>query len=171
MTSEVKARRPELKDRHMYRLVPMDSKRRAVVEEQFFVTNEEWEDLVIVRIDRGLSGSELEHLLKALEAAFVPKRVVALGPGITMLAAVEESYRRPPPITPDPVIAAYPAATPLKCLFGFHRWATTYQNGPKQDRICTRCGREEHTVYDMSRGDTYWAEGSYWSSSDWTEKE
>lgn len=51
--------------------------------------------------------------------------------------------------------------TRLLCATGFHKWLYEHIGGPRKNRTCVRCGREEMNMYDMSYGDTYWTLGRW----------
>jgi hypothetical protein len=49
----------------------------------------------------------------------------------------------------------------LLCRLGFHDWEYTHVSGPRENRKCRRCGRQEQNMYDMAYGDTYWTLGKW----------
>ncbi len=49
----------------------------------------------------------------------------------------------------------------ILCAMGFHKWEYEHIGGPRENRTCVRCGREEMNVYDMSYGDIYWTPGRW----------
>jgi len=56
----------------------------------------------------------------------------------------------------------------ILCLIGFHNWKITFFDGPKQERKCNCCPKEQHTTYDMAYGETTWTHGLHWSK--WVKK-
>lgn len=52
--------------------------------------------------------------------------------------------------------------TQLKCHFGYHKWNYDTDTIVKCNRTCNSCDTKEHSVYDMSYGNTVWHIGHYW---------
>lgn len=50
----------------------------------------------------------------------------------------------------------------LLCLFGIHKWIIVFNDDPRLDLTCSRCGKEMHTLYDMCYGETVLSPGHYW---------
>ena len=50
----------------------------------------------------------------------------------------------------------------VMCRFGYHYWLMDKDTIVKCNRTCTRCGKWQHSMYDMAYGDTYWVDGKYW---------
>ena len=50
----------------------------------------------------------------------------------------------------------------VRCSLGLHKWLVDKKTTVKANRICTKCGKQQHTMYDMTYGSTYWANGEYW---------
>lgn len=43
-----------------------------------------------------------------------------------------------------------------------HDWDRDKDEIVKCNRKCTKCGVWQHSMYDMSWGETFWADGKYW---------
>ena len=54
------------------------------------------------------------------------------------------------------------AISGVMCSLGMHKWKTTMLTKVKGHRKCSKCLKEQHTMYDMCYGGTYWADGKYW---------
>jgi len=50
----------------------------------------------------------------------------------------------------------------VMCRFGFHDWLMDKDTVVKCNRTCRKCDKWQHSMYDMSYGDTYWVDGKYW---------
>ena len=50
----------------------------------------------------------------------------------------------------------------VMCSLGWHKWKITMLTKVKGHRKCNKCLKEQHTMYDMTYGSTYWANGKYW---------
>lgn len=50
----------------------------------------------------------------------------------------------------------------LKCLLGYHKWKYDKDTIVKANRECTECGEVEHSMHDMSYGETFWVKGKGW---------
>ena len=52
--------------------------------------------------------------------------------------------------------------SPIMCNIGFHKWKKTMLTNVKGHRKCLKCSKEQHSVYDILYGGTYWVNGRYW---------
>lgn len=48
----------------------------------------------------------------------------------------------------------------MKCIF--HKWKKDQETDVRCNRTCTKCSKEEHSIYDMTYGKIYWVDGLYW---------
>ncbi len=50
----------------------------------------------------------------------------------------------------------------VMCRLGFHDWLLDKKTVVKCNRTCRRCDKQQHSMYDMTYGYTYWVNGKYW---------
>ncbi len=44
----------------------------------------------------------------------------------------------------------------------FHDWVMDKKTVVECNRKCRKCGKWQHSVYDMAYGSTYWVDGKHW---------
>jgi hypothetical protein len=52
----------------------------------------------------------------------------------------------------------------LLCWLGIHDWELTYEDGPRLERRCGRCGTHQHTSCNLTTGAVVWLSGQWWTS-------
>ncbi|MDD5059441.1 MAG: hypothetical protein PHQ60_16410 [Sideroxydans sp.] len=87
-----------------YRLVPVRFDRVALIDGQEVLTQEQWEDAVLVRLRGKARPENIERFKFQVERIFDGRRVIVVGPEVEFVAAIPEPHKRPPLIVPDPDI-------------------------------------------------------------------
>lgn len=50
----------------------------------------------------------------------------------------------------------------VMCRLGYHDWMMDRDTIVKCNRVCIRCNKWQHSMYDLSYGETSWEEGKRW---------
>ena len=50
----------------------------------------------------------------------------------------------------------------MKCFI--HKWVYDTPTQYKCNKTCSKCNKQQHSIYDMTYGDTYWVDGIYWDN-------